>query len=423
MSGVLEQAQSCAEQGNSYPFCSPMSNDVWTNGSTHSFIWNYNYPFYVGYEKVNLYLYYIIKFEYVSVKNYTDIDRSLGGVQVTVDDSWFLSPLPDGAPPENLTMAGFYLPNGFSPYSEISSPISMFPRPFNFTVTQFAKPANGTNNSNSTNSNGNGNNSNGSNNNNNNNSNAGHYSSSLPGWAIAVIVLAVIAFICGVAALIWTMLLSRRNRRSNKLIPMIGGSGRAGSNHSSNHPDSRGGVGGGAMIGGSSSSHHDKKKYPHDNASINSQTKVNAYRSTDSVPMTTTSAAENASSIGTLTSRHAYASPLSPTGGYEMSSNNNNNKLSSNDAVFLSDTFRNTLGRTAVNDWNTTAAPPPPGMAEEIIPEEEDEEMKRRRLGEALLQRQLEEDGTSVKHAGRFTRVRSLADIPKSAVFEHPTKY
>lgn len=41
--GVLEQAQSCAEQGNSYPFCSPMSSDVWTNGSTHSFIWNFKY--------------------------------------------------------------------------------------------------------------------------------------------------------------------------------------------------------------------------------------------------------------------------------------------------------------------------------------------------------------------------------------------
>lgn len=85
---------------------------------------------------MNLYLYYIVKFEYVSVKNYTDIDRSLGGIQVTVDDSWFLNPLAVGAPPENLTMAGFYLPNGFSPYSEISSPISMFPRPFNFTVTR-----------------------------------------------------------------------------------------------------------------------------------------------------------------------------------------------------------------------------------------------------------------------------------------------
>lgn len=186
------------------------------------------------------------------------------------------------------------------------------------------------------------------------------------------------------------MLLSRRNRRSNKLIPMTGSNNN--NNNASSNNSTRGAV---------------FNKY-NDNASINSQTKVNAFRSTDSVPMTTTSAAENASSVGTLTSRQTYATPLSP--GYE-----NSNKLSSNDAVFLADSFRNTLGRST-NDWNTAA------IGEDIGGEEE-EEMKRRRLGEALLQRQLEEDGTSVKHAGRFTRVKSLADIQKSAVFEQPPKY
>lgn len=201
-----------------------------------------------------------------------------------------------------------------------------------------------------------------SNDNNNNNSNDSNNKSSLsssplPGWAIAVIVIAVIAFICGVAALIWAIVMSRRNKRNNKLIPIAGG-------------------GGGS------------KGY---NASINSQTKVTAFRSTDSVPMTTASAGENASSIGTL----AYAA-------YDSS-----NKLSSTDAVLLADTFRNTLGRST-NDWNSS------------VEEQEQEELKRRRLGEVLLQRQLEEDGTSVKHAGRFTRVKSLADIQKSAVFEHP---
>jgi hypothetical protein len=40
------------------------------------------------------------------------------------------------------------------------------------------------------------------------------------------------------------------------------------------------------------------------------------------------------------------------------------------------------------------------------------------------LQRQLEEDGTFVQNAGRLTRVKSLTDIPKSAVFdEQPPKY
>lgn len=204
-------------------------------------------------------------------------------------------------------------------------------------------------------------NNNNNNNSNNNNNNAYSSSSHLPGWAIAVIVIAVIAFICGVAALIWAVLISRRNKRNNKLIPIAGTTGTSGSK------------GGGY------------------NGSINSQTKVTAFRSTDSVPMTTASAGENASSIGTL----AYA-------GYDSS-----NKLSSTDAVLLADTFRNTLGRS-VNDWNAS------------LEDQEQEELKRRRLGEVLLQRQLEEDGTSVKHAGRFTRVKSLADIQKSAVFEHP---
>lgn len=72
----------------------------------------------------------------MSVKNYTDLDRADGSAQVTVDDSWFLSPLPAGSPPTNLTILAFYLPSTLSPYTEISSPISMFPRPFNFTVTR-----------------------------------------------------------------------------------------------------------------------------------------------------------------------------------------------------------------------------------------------------------------------------------------------
>lgn len=65
---LSDQAQSCSDQGNQYPFCSPLSTDVWTNGSTYDFVWNFkyvkhtnihyiviyllpfvSYPFYVGY--------------------------------------------------------------------------------------------------------------------------------------------------------------------------------------------------------------------------------------------------------------------------------------------------------------------------------------------------------------------------------------
>lgn len=189
--------------------------------------------------------------------------------------------------------------------------------------------------------------------------------------------LAVIAIICGGTALIWAILVSRRNKRNNKSVPNAG-------------------------TGHSSSDNNEKHDY-RDITSINSQAKINAFRSTDSVPMTTASAAENTSSIGSLTSRRTYdPQPLSPA--FDA-----NNKFSSGDAVLLGDMFRNTLGRSTA-DWNNSVT----------IGDDEEEELKRRRLGEALLQRQLEEDGTSVKHAGRFTRVKSLADIQKSAVFEQP---
>lgn len=246
------------------------------------------------------------------------------------------------------------------------------------TNIEVAPPGNSTTNITNTTNSTNTNNNNDKNNGNNSSNSLSSSSSALPGWAIAIIVIAVVALVCGAAALIWAILISRRNKRNNKLIPIVGG-GR--------NDNKRSG--------------RDKQLYK-DSGSISSQAKMTAFRSTDSVPM---SAAENASSVGTLASRQTYTQPFTP---YD-------NKLSSTDAVLLADTFRNTLGRSTA-DWNPTASTATGG-------DEEQEELKRRRLGEALLQRQLEEDGTSVKHAGRFTRVKSLADIQKSAVFEHPTKY
>ncbi|KAI7897790.1 uncharacterized protein BX663DRAFT_527202 [Cokeromyces recurvatus] len=133
---ISEQAESCSEQGNEYPFCYPTFTDVWRNGSTYDFIWNFNYPYYVQHEYLNLYLYYYIKFEYKNVKNFTRLDQSLGSVKVTVDDSWFLSPLEPGSLDLNLTLYGFYLPSTENVTEELSNPISMYPRPFNFTITR-----------------------------------------------------------------------------------------------------------------------------------------------------------------------------------------------------------------------------------------------------------------------------------------------
>ncbi|KAI9472150.1 MAG: hypothetical protein EXX96DRAFT_583054 [Benjaminiella poitrasii] len=133
---ISEQAKLCSEQGNQYPTCFPTSSDILKNGSTYDFIWNFNYPFYVGYEQLSLYLYYYIKFEYVNVKNFTNLDRSQGSVQVTVDDSWFLTPLQPSSPDVDWTLMAFYLPSTANVTEELTNPYSMYPRPFNFTITR-----------------------------------------------------------------------------------------------------------------------------------------------------------------------------------------------------------------------------------------------------------------------------------------------
>lgn len=85
---------------------------------------------------MSLYLYYMIKFEYVNVKSYLNLDRIDGGLEVTIDDTWFLNKLEPGASDQNLTILGFYLPSTANVTQELASPISMYPRPFNFTVTR-----------------------------------------------------------------------------------------------------------------------------------------------------------------------------------------------------------------------------------------------------------------------------------------------
>ena len=64
------------------------------------------------------------------------------------------------------------------------------------------------------------------------------------------------------------------------------------------------------------------------------------------------------------------------------------------------DTFRNLM----YSEWKSRM---PPGEQEE-----EEEELRRRRLGEALLQRELEEEGAAVKHTDR----RPLTVAPPEAL-------
>ncbi|KAG1176445.1 hypothetical protein G6F70_005071 [Rhizopus microsporus] len=321
--------EACSKEPNEISACLPGPSDVW--------------------DSLNLYLYNIINYAYVNVKNYSNLNTLAGGIQVTVDDSWFLKP---SSTNQNITMYGFYLPSTANVTVELSDPNSQFPRPFNFTVTQIAspnlsnnnKPKNSTSPSTGSNSNSNGSNLNGS---------ATSSSNPLPGWAIAVIVIAVIALICGAAALIWTTIISRKSKKNNKLLPIITATDASNNNNNNNRGNEA----------GLNAAKINNEKLLLDTTSMNSQAPIMGYRSTDSVPMAESS-------------------------------------IASRPTTYNNETYDPFRANMPVD--------------------EEEEELKRRRLGEALLQRQLEEDGTSVKHAGRFTRVKSLADIQKSAIAEHP---
>lgn len=288
-------AQTCSERDNGVSFCSPESTDVWVNGTSHYFIWKYNNPFYVASTYLDIYLYYIINYAYVNVKTLSNLTTNSGGVNVTIDDSWFIR---SSTTAQNLTMYAYILPSTANSTKELTDPKSLYPLPSNFTITQSATPVVITTTSPSpTNTDTNTQTSTQTTTEQSQDTNA----SSIPGWAIAIIVIGAVALLCGLA-LIWLWFLRRKQSPAPSPPP--------------------------------------KMRAMPDTTSMNSQTPM--YRPTDSAVV-------------------------------------------------------------------SSSLPRPVNTLESIPSEEEDdEETHRRRLGEALLKKQLEEDGTFVKHAGRFTHVKSL---------------
>ncbi|KAG0175103.1 hypothetical protein DFQ28_005013 [Apophysomyces sp. BC1034] len=277
-------------------------------------------------------------------------------------------------------MFGFYLPADLNPTTELVSTTSLYPRPFNFSVVQFAYPKNasaatpptsGVTNQESASA-----------------ATAQSGNSGLPAWSIAVITIAAVALVLAAAAIAWAVLMSRRRKRNNKLSPAGSTMTPSGINHDMN-PNMA-----------------EKQKPIRDVASIHSTTPI------ITVGGPTRSLASPYNSTTELTS--SGMDPVSPSiaayhpnsSGYTISPPRSpkTSMLSSSDAVMLSDTFRNILYRP---DW-----PGSPGNDGE-------DELRRKRLGEQLLQRQLAEDGTSVKHAERRpTRIKSIAEIESKAVLE-----
>ncbi|KAI8064177.1 hypothetical protein BC940DRAFT_306358 [Gongronella butleri] len=361
-------ADSCSQMGNGYPYCQPTSTDVWVNGSHYEFVWNYNFPYYVLANALDLHLYYIQNYQMVEVKNWTNLPTSQGELAVQVDDSWF--PSPSYGSSKNWTLYGLYVPAGSNATNVLLDHNTQFPKQFNFTAIQGASPSpsstGSTASTNGASANGNGS------------------SSAFPGWGIALVVIVVVAVLITAGVLAWVCCVYRPRRRrqmedmqkqQEKAIsaasPGIGGD-------DDDEKVASGFGGDGAMMGvgvgiaaGARSMDGDDKA-----DSIYSHT-----------PMLKGAAATRSS-----------VSVHGNTGSSIFHHNNNDHashhlpSLTSQDAVALGENFRHWM---QTPDWSS-------------LDEDVDEE-RRRRLGEELLQRQLAEDGATIVQQQQPTRKTSIA--------------
>ncbi|KAI8364731.1 uncharacterized protein BYT42DRAFT_590179 [Radiomyces spectabilis] len=352
---MAPEARPCFDRGEGFPFCSPLPTDTWVNGSHHEFIWNYNSAYYAAHDYLDLFLYHIEHFTYHSIRNWTQLHTRDGSLPVQVDDSWFPTQLQPGDNNKTWTLYGYYLPSGMDPYHELPDTTSFYPRPFNFSAIQVAPLPNPLQAE----------------------SSDDHH---LQPWMIAVIVIAIVAFLAAVTASVWAFLVSRRNKRKNKLSPT----------DSSGAPDSHPAA---AMT--------DPEKSRStvglvDSVSIYSNTPMMLGRSSGSLRHSGT---ENASTIRSAnTWRRAELSPSSPTLAsvtHPMSSH-----LAHEPSSPPANAFRSMLPSTNQRD-------------------DDEEEDRRRRLGQVLLQQQLAEEGTSVKHAEKRPVIAEVQPEARPVILEH----
>lgn len=361
----------CAHMGNQYPYCSPLTTDTWINGSSHQFVWNFNFPFYVSSNTLDLTMYYIRNYQYTPIKNWPNLTTSDGALPVTVDDTWF--PSPNYGNNKTWYMYLYYLPTGMNASAELQNTNSLYPRPYNFTVIQFPStqpPGNGTNNPNDTNST-------------DSNTPSSHSSdqhSGLPGWGIALIVIAAVAFIAALGILAWAFLVYLPRKRQHKQRrQQIGDTSNIKSGHAA-----LGGSGGGGGDGKGGGSYPLVPNEKAESIYSDSPIVVAGLRSSVSVGGATTAP----SSIS-----HRPDSPSYPSIHHLTSLHSNN------DTMTMAESLRQMIHRP---DWTTT--------------DEDMDEEKRRRLGEELLQRQLAEDGaTTMVKQTQPSKLKSMtSQIPKA---------
>ncbi|CAO3593316.1 unnamed protein product [Absidia cylindrospora] len=344
--------------GNQYPYCFPLTTDTWVNGSSHQFVWNFNFPFYVSSNTLNLNMYYIKNYQYTPIKTWANLATSDGALPVTVDDTWFPSVTYNNNKTWHLYL--YYLPTGMNASAELQNTNSLYPRPYNFSVIQLPSPqppGSNTTNPNDTNPT----------NSNTPSSYSSDQHSGLPGWGIALIVIAAVAVIAALGISAWAFFVYLPRKRQQKRhmpgdIKMRGGGGPGGS-------------------------------YP--TTPNEKETAESIY--SDSPIVVAAAGLRSSVSVGGATTAPSSISHRPDSPSYP--SIHHLTSLHSNDTMTMAESLRQMIHRP---DWTTT--------------DEDMDEEKRRRLGEELLQRQLAEDGaTTMVKQTQPSKLKSMtSQIPKA---------
>ncbi|KAG2219219.1 hypothetical protein INT45_004579, partial [Circinella minor] len=387
----------CYDRGNGSPFCSPIPSDTWYNGSYYQFVWNYNYPFYVSSEYINLFLYYKENYAFQPIRNWTNMHRAEGQLAVQVDDSWFPNIL-ESESKQNKTWSlyGLYLPAGIDPSKELSNPESQYPRPFNFSVVQPAYLSNHPV------------------------SHPGEIDNGLPGWAVAVITLGALTI---TAFAIAACILARRHKRHRQKLLSTDEHNMIDSSLIKDIPSSP------TALGGNPGTTMQQHYMKHQSVMTTAETGSSIYSTTPMIDRHNNNNINynNQSNI-TIgeprlsnqyyhynSSRRSSSGILIPPPILPASDRVTNGLISRSSNSFDHDSTMTTSTSRRLADSTFMWM-----VDQSVDHEQNDDEQRRRRLGEALLAQQLsEEEGASVKHAERRPiTVQSILDQERHAVLE-----
>lgn len=207
----------CGTQNNSVAICSPTSDSIWYNNTYEQITWKYNNPTFDQYNELDLYLLYqngTSSTTYQTIKTWPALDKSKGTVVPLIDDSWYPAPIADNSQNVSWTMYFYIVGANYDIQSDldlIPSSHNFFPAPQPFTLIQSALNTTATTAPSGTVA-----------------SNpaatstaaspiipVSNSSKKLPGWAIAVIVIASLLFLLAIAAMIWAYRRYKNKKQMN----------------------------------------------------------------------------------------------------------------------------------------------------------------------------------------------------------------